>query len=151
MPSAEFKRAIEVTSPPDECWRVLTDVQTVAGWVAVVGDVKEIDHLRSYQAVLQDQFGPFKLRADLAVSVTDVDENRSIRFTAKGTDRQVGTTITVDAHLAIAPGGDRTTIEAEGRWTVLGSVATMGSGTIRKKADTIVDEFFAAASRALGA
>jgi carbon monoxide dehydrogenase subunit G len=37
----------------------------------------------------------------------------------------------------------------QGRWNVIGTVATMGSGTIRKKADSIMDEFFSAAGEEL--
>lgn len=130
---------------------MLTDVSRIAGWVTVVGEVREIERLQRYEAVLHDELGPFKLNADLDIAVTDLDEGRSIRFTAKGTDRQVSTSISVDACLSLAP-GDRghTAIEVEGRWTVLGTVATMGSGTIRKKADTIMEEFFTAAAKELG-
>ena len=145
MPSAEFERSLDVGRPPAECWEVLTDVQRVANWVSVVGDVDEIDHLQSYGAVLEDQFGPFKLRADLDIKVTDLDEGHSIAFRAKGEDRAVSTSIVVDGTLALQPAESGTTIHVKGRWNVIGTVATMGGGTILKKADTIMEEFFAAA------
>lgn len=149
MPSADFTRSLQVSRAADECWGVLTDVSQVAGWVSVVGEVRELEHLSSYEVVLHDEFGPFKLNADLAVQVTDVDEGSSIRFVARGTDRQVSTNISVDARLSLVPAETGTSIEVDGRWTVLGTVATMGAGTIRKKADAIVEEFFAAASATL--
>lgn len=129
---------------------MLTDVERVARWVSVVGEVRELEHLQSYEALLHDEFGPFKLSADLKIAVTDVDEGRSIRFTANGIDRHVSTNIAVDARLSLVPGDGETDIEVEGRWTVLGTVATMGSGTIRKKADTIMEEFLTAAAKELG-
>lgn len=149
MPSADFERSLEVSRPPAECWEVLTDVQKVASWVTVVGDVQEVEHLASYEAVLEDQFGPFKLKADLDVAVTDLDEGTAISFKAKGKDRQVSTSINVDASLSLEATGGGTTIHTKGRWTVLGTVATMGGGTIRKKADGIMEEFFAAAAAEL--
>lgn len=149
MPSDKFNRSLEVQRSPEECWDVLTDVSRVANWVTVVGDVEEIEHLRTYSAVLHDEFGPFKLNADISIEVTDLEEGRSIRFKAKGTDRQVSTNISVDASLSLQPQGEGTSIEVDGQWTVIGTVATMGSGTIRKKAETIMEEFFAAAAEEL--
>ncbi len=128
---------------------MLTDVGTVAGWVTVVGEVSETEHLKTYGAVLEDQFGPFKLKADLDIEVTDLDAGTSIAFRAKGQDRQVATSIIVDATLSLGPSGSGTAIHVKGRWNVIGTVATMGSGTIRKKADHIMEEFFAAAEAEL--
>jgi carbon monoxide dehydrogenase subunit G len=149
MPSAEFERSLDVGRSPAECWGVLTDVHKVANWVSVVGEVDEIDHLQSYRAVLEDQFGPFKLRADLDITVTDLDEGKSIAFRAKGEDRAVSTSIVVDGTLALQSAESGTTIHVKGRWNVIGTVATMGSGTIHKKADTIMEEFFTAAEAEL--
>ena len=145
MPSAEFKRSLKVSQTPAECWGVLTDVEKIAGWVSVVGEVNELEHLTTYSAVLVDQFGPFKLKADLDITVTELDEGTSIAFRAKGEDRQVSTSIIVDGSLALEPWDAGTTIHVQGRWNVIGTVATMGSGTIRKKADHIMEEFFTAA------
>ena len=151
MPSADFERSLQVKQAPADCWEVLTDVERIAGWVAVVGEVEEREHLQSYAAVLVDQFGPFKLKADLDISVTDLDEGTSITFRAKGQDRQVSTSIIVDGSLTLEPSEAGTTIHVKGRWNVIGTVATMGSGTIRKKAETIMEEFFAAAKAELNA
>lgn len=149
MPSSDFEGSLNVEHSPGECWGVLTDVQRIANWVSVVGEVTEHEHLSRYAAVLEDQFGPFKLKADLDIEVTELDEGKSISFRAKGQDRQVGTTIIVDGSLGLERADSGTTINVKGRWNVIGTVATMGSGTIKKKADVIMNEFFAAASAEL--
>lgn len=150
MPSAQFNRSLEVDSSPDECWEMVTDVQRVAEWVAVVSEVKEIEPLNRYTAVLEDSFGPFKLHADIDVEVTELVEHKSIRFEGTGQDRHMGTTIGIDARMALQPSGNGTVITVDGTYHVLGSVATMGGSTIRKKADAIIEQFFAAAEKALG-
>ena len=151
MPSADFERTLEVSDSPADCWDALTDVQRVAGWVTVVGEVRELEPLATYEAVLEDQFGPFKLKADLAIVVKDLEEGKRISFRAKGEDRQVSTSIMVDAGLALEASGTGTVIRVQGHWNVIGTVATMGSGTIRKKADAIMEEFFERAAAELGA
>ncbi len=150
MPSSDFERSLEVGKSAPDCWSVLTDVERLAGWVSVVGEVSERAHLQSYTAVLVDQFGPFKLKANLDIQVTDLDEGNSISFKARGEDSQVSTNITVEGSLALEPTENGTTIHVEGRWSVVGTVATMGSGTIRKKADAIMEEFFDAVAKELG-
>ena len=150
MPSDSFDHSLSVAKTPQECWAVLTDVQRVAGWVTVVNQVDEIEVLSEYQAVLTDAFGPFNLNADIAVEVLDVEQDRSIRFKASGRDRQVSTSITVEATMELAPHENGTDIHVHGTWHVLGTVATMGGGTIRKKANKIIDEFFTAAEAELG-
>lgn len=151
MPSATFERNIEVPSPPERCWSVLIDVERVAGWVTIAEDVREHDHLAKYSVVLADRFGPFSVHADLDVEVTDLEENRFIRFKGAGTDRQGGSKIAVEATLALEEHGSGTTIAVSGKYSVLGTVATMGSSTVRKKADGILDEFFSAAAEELAA
>lgn len=136
-------------SSPSECWSVLTDVHRIAGWVTIADDVTEIDRLKRYTVVLQDKFGPFKLHADMDVEVTDVDSENRIHFRGSGTDRSVGTTISVDASMELTPTDGGTRIEVEGSYQVVGTVASMGASTIKKKADTIVEEFFASAEKEL--
>lgn len=149
MPSGQLSRKLDVAASPSQCWSVLTDVHRVASWVSIAHEVEEIEHLESYSVVLQDKFGPFKLNADMDVEVTDVETDKRIHFRGTGTDRTVGTTISVDAGMELTPSGGGTSIQVEGSYQVVGTVASMGSSTIKKKADTIVEEFFEAAEREL--
>ncbi len=151
MPSADFARYIEVTAPPEACWPVLIDVDRVGSWVSIVGDITEIEPLSRYTTVLQDRFGPFKLKADVDIEVTDLEEGKRVRFHASGSDRQVNSTIDVEAELRLEPLDGGTRIAVSGRYSVIGTVATMGAGTIQKKAETILEEFFGAAAAELGA
>ena len=150
MPSSTFERSITTSATPAEAWQVLTDVHRVAGWIPVVEGVTELAHLERYRAVLRDQVGPFKLRADLNIEVTEARDGEAISFRAAGEDRQVGSRLAVEAQLVLAesePG--RTSVAVNGRYEVVGRVATLGAGTIRKKASTILDQFFTNAEKAL--
>lgn len=149
MPSGQLSRKLDVAVSPSECWSVLTDVHRVAGWVSIAHEVEEVEPLESYSVVLQDKFGPFRLNADMDVEVTDVETEKRIRFRGTGTDRSVGTTISVDASMELTPTDEGTSIQVEGSYQVVGTVASMGSSTIKNKADTIVEEFFEAAGREL--
>lgn len=149
MVAQEFAKSFVVTRPDTECWDVLVDAQRVASWVAVVDDVVEHERLSRYSAVLEDRLGPFKLKADLDISVTDLKEGSSITVRGDGEDRQLGSRIIIDATLALEPLDSGCTVTISGQYEVTGRVATMGASTIRQKADKILDEFTNAAIRDL--
>jgi uncharacterized protein len=149
VPVAQFERTITVRAEPASCWKLLTDVERVAGWVSIVGAVDEREHLRSYGALLEDRMGPFRLRADLDIQVHDVVEGRSISLRAEGEDRQVASRIKVDATLRIDADGEGSSVAVEGTYEVTGKIATLGASMIRNKARKLLDEFFSAAEREL--
>lgn len=151
MPASNFSRDIAVPSPPEVCWTVLTDVRRLVSWVSVLQDAEEIAPLEQYSAVLMDRLGPFKLKANLDIQVSEVDIPRHVRVRASGEDRQVASRIAVDAAVRLEPepkGG--TKIAVQGTYEVIGRVATMGASTIRKKADKILEEFFTSVEFELG-
>ena len=149
MATQDFSEEFVVGRGSDECWGVLTDVDRVASWVTVVGQVTEHKQLDHYTTVLEDRLGPFKLRADLDVRVTDLNEGEAITIRADGEDRQVGSRITVDATLALAEVDAATSVSIAGQYEVTGRVATMGASTIRSKANKLLAEFIEAAKRDL--
>jgi len=151
MTTQDFSRRLTVTTSPRQTWTVLTDVDRLASWVGIVHEVVELSRLEKYSAVLLDRVGPFKLKADLAISVNVVRTGEEIEVEASGRDRAVDSRIAVRARLRLSPAEDGgSTITAEGRYEVTGKVASMGSGVIQKKADRILAEFFSKAAFELG-
>lgn len=151
MPSMTFNRELSVSSDVKTCWEVLTDVPRLVEWVSIVDDAQEIAPLEKYTAVLMDRLGPFKLRADLDIVVSEVDIGKRIRVHASGEDRQVSSRIGIDAVLTLDEldgGGAR--VHVDGSYEVIGRVATLGAGMIRQKAAKILDEFFGRAAAELG-
>ncbi|PZF79594.1 CoxG family protein [Jiangella anatolica] len=152
MPRSEFGRELTVSAAPEQAWATLIDVPVLVSWISVLEQAEELAHLERYTAVLLDRLGPFKLRADLAITLSDVRTEEHVTVHAEGEDRQVGSRLVVDATLDLAPSGDGgTTVRVAGVYEVSGKVAAMGGGTINKKAEKIIKEFFANAEKVLGA
>jgi uncharacterized protein len=152
MPRSEFGRELTVSSPPARAWETLIDVPVLVSWISVLEQAEEQEHLQKYTAVLLDRLGPFKLRADLAITLSDVRTEEHVTVHAEGEDRQVGSRLVVDATLDLEPAGDGgTTVRVDGVYEVTGKVAAMGGGTINKKAEKIISEFFSNAEKVLGA
>jgi carbon monoxide dehydrogenase subunit G len=150
MPRTEFHRDLQVKAAPPDTWAAMIDVPRLVSWVSIVEDAVEIAPLGKYTAVLMDRLGPFKLRADLDVTVSDVKDGTSLKVRAIGEDRQVGARLLIIASLEVRPEDHGSTVVTDGVYEVTGKVASMGSGTINKKAQKILDEFFSAASEDLG-
>lgn len=151
MPTSTFSRELVVTSDADECWKVLTDVRRLVSWVSVLQDAEEVVPLERYTAVLKDRLGPFTLKADLGIDVFEVEVPRHVRVRASGEDRQVASRIAVEAVVQLVPLEDAgTQVSVNGTYEVVGRVASMGGSTIRKKADKILEEFFASVQHELG-
>jgi carbon monoxide dehydrogenase subunit G len=143
MSTGTIERTIDVPLAPPEVWARITDVREVASWLSILERVTERERLAAYDAVLQDRVGPFRLRADLAIKVTEATEPSILAVQAAGEDRQVRSRIAVDASLELNPGesGTGTRLHLVGSYEVTGRVATLGASTINAKARKLVDEF----------
>jgi carbon monoxide dehydrogenase subunit G len=144
----DIARTVVVASPRAKVWNALLDVQRVASWLSIVGEVREIERLRRYGAVLEDRIGPFALRADLAVTVTA--EEPRLRVEASGEDRQVASRITARVEIDVADEGSGTRVNVGGGYDITGKIATLGAGAIRKKGEHVLDEFVANMGTELG-
>jgi carbon monoxide dehydrogenase subunit G len=152
LPRSTFHRELSVSSTPEQTWLTLTDVPQLVDWISIVEGAVELEPLARYEAVLMDRLGPFKLRADLDIALSDVVLGKSLLVKASGEDRQVGSRLVVEVSMSMAPRGeDGTDVAFDGFYEVTGRAASMGSGTINKKADKVMSEFFSAAGASLGA
>ena len=123
----------------------------LVSWAGIVEDAVEVEPLAKYTAVLMDRLGPFKLRADLDIDIFDVVVGESLSGKATGEDRQVGSRLLIEGSVALRPREPfGSIVTVRGVYEVTGRVAAMGSGTINKKAEKIMNEFFATAASALG-
>ncbi|QWF22728.1 SRPBCC family protein [Nocardioides sp. LMS-CY] len=142
MAEFDFEQTVQVNGTPDEVWSLITDVPRLVGWISVLHDATTVAELAHYRAVMQDKVGMFKLKADLDIRVTEKTEGQRIVVHAEGEDRQVGSRIVIDATVTMSPGESATGVTVAGRYGISGSAATLGSSTIRRKGDKIVQEFF---------
>lgn len=150
MAQQEFGRTITVASSPREAWQVLTDAERLVSWIGIVHSVHEVEHLKSYTAILEDKVGPFRLRADIEIDVSVPLDGVAVDVVASGRDRAVNSDIRIEGQLRLAPlseSGCEVTIS--GSYTVTGRATTMGAGIVRKKGEAAIDEFVANAARAL--
>ncbi|CAN5183061.1 hypothetical protein BH18CHL2_BH18CHL2_01440 [soil metagenome] len=145
----DISKDVRLAGDMPTVWDALLDFQRVASWLPIVHELREVEPLRRYTAVLEDRVGPFALRADLTVDV-DVDvAARRLHVSASGEDRQVASRITAVLAVTLAAEGGGTVLAARGRYDITGRMATLGAGAIRKKGEKVLDDFFTNAARDL--
>lgn len=145
--AVEFDRTIGVDAPSIQVWDRILELDCIAGWVNIIRDVEEVEHLATYRAVLTDSLGPFKMSADLDITVTKQEHPVLISFTADGEDRQVGSRIWVEATLNLETIEAGSELRFHGKYEVTGRVATLGASMIRTKASAMLDKFEAGARK----
>ena len=150
MSRESLERELVIAATPAEVWGKLIDVPSVAAWLPFLHSIVEQEPLSSYSAVLEDSVGPFSMKADLLITVVEVDEPRSITVKASGEDRSVRSRITIDAAIYLNDRDDGSTdVRISGTYEVTGKVATLGAGLIRSKARKMIDRFCVAAEEGL--
>lgn len=150
MPGDSYHREAAFGQDRQACWNTLIDIDRVASWVEILHSVQEVKHLEAYQAVIESRVGPVRLRAPLHVEVSVEEPGARATVHATGTDPQVKSSITIDVAMRLseaAAGGTHMVLDAT--YSVLGKAASMGGGIIKKKADKVVEEFFANAEKEL--
>ena len=142
------EREFAVAAPRAEVWSRLLDVETVASWLPIMHSITQLspgtDGIvgAGYSAAFEDRVGPFSLRADLRIDVTDVRELEEVSVQARGEDRQTRSRIMIDAAAHLSEDGpDRTHVRLSGTYEITGRVATLGAGVIRSKANKLIDAF----------
>lgn len=145
----EFEETVRLAADRESVWRTVSDIPAVLSWISIVGAVEAVEPDRRYRAVLEDRLGPFKLRADLDIAVEEREEGRRVRARGDGEDRQIGSRLIVEVVLELAQDDATTRVDVRGSYEVTGRPATLGAGSIRKKASRVLSEFFASAERAL--
>jgi uncharacterized protein len=146
-----FERRFEVAVGAEQVWATFVDVERLVSWISILHSARELEPLARYTATLEDRLGPFRLRADLDVTVTDSTAPRSITVHAEGEDRQVGSRISVTGTLELDDAAGATVVRLVGEYEVTGRAASLGASSIRKNATTILDEFCGRATAELGA
>lgn len=136
-----FERRVELSCSVDTAWAWVSNFQAIANSISVVDSVGEVEPWVTYGAVLADRVGPFRLRADLVVTVEEMVAPKRMTLRASGEDRQVGSRLEVKGSLEVEGSTTGSVVLLRGTYEITGTVATLGASTIRKKTGVMLEEF----------
>jgi carbon monoxide dehydrogenase subunit G len=137
----EFTREITVTAAPEQVWAFLWDVERLARCIPGCQSARAVEPHARYEAVIAERVGPFKVTFPLDIEVLEAQAPTRLRAKATGRDASVGSSLQLQLDLSIEPAADRTLLRLRSDVSVLGKLAALGHGMIRRKADEIMDRF----------
>jgi len=125
----------------ERLWDLLMDVPTVGRCVPGVEAIEAVDE-GAYKGRLGVRIGPIRLSLDGTMAVEEQDRATwRARMRADANDRRLGGGIRARMTLTLTPAEAGTRLHLETDLTVLGKIGEFGQPIIKKKADTLLEEF----------
>jgi carbon monoxide dehydrogenase subunit G len=135
----------------DRLWDFLMDVPRVGRCVPGVESIEAVDG-GAYRGRLKVQVGPIRLALDGTITLEEQDRGAwRARMRAEANDRRMGGGIRCRMSLTLAPAGEGTRLSLETDLAILGKIGEFGQPVIKKKADTLLEEFVRNIGAALAA
>jgi carbon monoxide dehydrogenase subunit G len=127
-----------------DVWRLLRDTPRLTGLLPGVESVRPLDEqgVEAYSAKVSDRVGPFRIKLDLEVRVTESVERSLLRARIKGADSAGLNRVTGSLEIALAllaPSGTQMHFEAS--IEVLGKLAALGAAPLRRRTTESFAEF----------
>ena len=137
-----FENRAIVPASREALWDFLMDIKSVSACVPGVEDLRELD-ADHYQALMKMKVGPIALKFDGKMRIVERDrEQWKAVMRAEGADKGVGGAVTANIVMTLveqAP--DSTELVVNTDANVLGKLGEFGQPVMRKKADSIMQEF----------
>ena len=125
----------------ERLWEFLMDVPKVGRCVPGVEEFEGVDG-NAYQGKLKVQVGPIRLSLQGTITVEEQDRSAwRARMRAEANDRRVGGGIRCRLTMTLAPADAGTRLRIETDLAILGKVGEFGQPVIKKKADTLLEDF----------
>ncbi|MBV8084650.1 MAG: SRPBCC family protein [Chloroflexi bacterium] len=138
----ELNERLEVASPPEQVWAILSDPRTVVTCVpgAELGDQKDDG---SYDSRLTVRFGPTRVTFRATVSLTLDEASRTGSVQAHGRDTLGGTRMATKAGFDVAAAPAGSLVEIKGNVDITGPLAGLIEGGAKAVVQRMSAEFAA--------
>ena len=123
-------------------WSYLLDIANSARCVPGV-DVAAPDGAGRYRGILKARVGPMSLTLQGTVTIQEqAPESGRARFLIEAADRRLGGAVKTDLRMQLTPlSGNETKLSIETDTAFMGRLAELGQPIIRRKAQTVIQQF----------
>ena len=137
----QFQKEVEILAPREKVWQFIWDVDRFIACVPGCKDAKTIEAGKRYAATMVEKVGPFKVEFPTTIEVLEREELTRIKAQATGADNKIGSRMKLDLDVHLREDGDKTILGFVAGVDILGKLAALGHGIIKRKADQVLDEF----------
>lgn len=137
----QFQKEVEILAPREKVWEFIWDVDRFIACVPGCKEAKTIEPGKRYAATMVEKVGPFKVEFPTTIEVLEREELTRIKAQATGADNKIGSRMKLDLDVHLREDGDKTILGFVAGVDILGKLAALGHGIIKRKADQVLDEF----------
>lgn len=137
----QFQKEVEILAPREKVWQFIWDVDRFIACVPGCKEAKTIEPGKRYTATMVEKVGPFKVEFPTTIEVLEREELTRIKAQATGADNKIGSRMKLDLDVHLREDGDKTILGFVAGVDILGKLAALGHGIIKRKADQVLDEF----------
>jgi len=145
----QFEKQVEIQAPKEKVWNFIWDVDQFIACVPGFKEAKTVVEGKRYSATMVEKVGPFKVEFPTTIEVLERDELSRIKAQASGADNKIGSRMKLDLEVKLREEDNKTILQFVAGVDILGKLAALGHGIIKRKADQVLDEFAQAVKKRL--
>jgi len=145
----QFQKEVEIRAPRERVWNFIWDVDRFIACVPGCKEAKTIEPGKKYAATMVEKVGPFKVEFPTHIEVLEREELSHIKAQASGADNKIGSRMKIDLDVDLREQNGNTLVGFVATVDILGKLAALGHGIIKRKADQVLDEFALAVKQRL--
>jgi carbon monoxide dehydrogenase subunit G len=137
----QFEKEVEIQASKEKVWAFIWDVDRFIACVPGCKEAKTVEAGKLYSATIVEKVGPFRVEFPTTIEVLEREELKRIKARASGADNKIGSRMKVDLDVSLRGDGATTVLAFVAGVDILGKLAALGHGIIKRKADQALDEF----------
>ncbi|HEX9143411.1 MAG TPA: SRPBCC domain-containing protein [Candidatus Binatia bacterium] len=144
-----FEKEVEILAPREKVWKFIWDVDRFIACVPSCKEARTVEEGKLYSATLVEKVGPFRVEFPTTIEVLEREELKHIKAQASGADNKIGSRMKIELDVNLQERDDKTLLGFVAGVDILGKLAALGHGIIKRKADQVLEEFAQAVKKRL--
>lgn len=144
-----FEKEVAILAPREKVWNFIWDVDRFIACVPGCKEAKTIEAGKRYSATMVEKVGPFRVEFPTTIDVLEKDELSHIKAQASGADNKIGSRMKLELDVHLREENNKTILGFVAGVDILGKLAALGHGMIKRKADQVLEEFAQAVKKQL--
>ena len=136
-----FEGGLVIDRPPEEVWNFFWDVARLSRCIPGCERVETLKEREKYQLTISDSVGPIRVNFEACADVSVVEAGKGIRVMLQGKDLKGGGLRQTMEITLEEVAKSRTKVNFKASVTVFGKLGTLGYPFIKKKVNSVIEEF----------
>ena len=136
----KFRGNLSIARPVEKVWEFLWNIEKLTSCIPGCESVKTIKDREQYELTVKDSVGPITVHFELLAEVKKLEPLKRIEIALEGKDFKAGGVRQTMTLVLTAKGSD-SEIDFETDVNVFGRLGTLGYPFVKKKAETVINEF----------